>query len=218
MAETDVHIDQIIALREGLRAYFHDRPDVYVSGCMMFYSTEGEWEDCVSPDLFVVFGIPNHQRRVYKLWEEGKVPNLVVEVTSKKTKGDDLLIKRDLYEQIGVPEYVLYDPTGDYLRPPLQVFHLVQGRYVPQAVPGGRLRSIALNLEWRAEEGRLRLFDPRRGEYLLSPEEEFLARCQAEARAEAAESRAEAEAQARIAAEAELARLREELARLRGES
>ena len=37
MGETDMHIDALIYLREGLRDYFRDDPQMYVAGTMLLY-------------------------------------------------------------------------------------------------------------------------------------------------------------------------------------
>jgi len=108
-----------------------------------------------------------------------------------------------------VAEYFLFDPLGEYLKPPLRGCRLAGDEYtplVPQSGPEGELRLLSpvLGLELRAQRDELRLYDPGAGRLLLTPLEESLACQQAEARAEAAE--------------AELARLRAELERLRGRS
>lgn len=55
----------------------------------------------VAPDVFVIFGVPNKTRHVYKLWEEEKAPDVIFELTSRKTYQDDLSRKRLLYEELG---------------------------------------------------------------------------------------------------------------------
>jgi hypothetical protein len=57
MGETDVHIDALIYLREALRDYFRDDPQVYVAGNMLLYYEEGNPAACVAPDVFVVHGV-----------------------------------------------------------------------------------------------------------------------------------------------------------------
>src|SRR5947209_5867888 len=200
MAETDVHIDALIYLREALRDYFRDAPQVYVAGNMLLYYEEGNPAACVAPDVFVVQGVAKRERRTYKLWEEGQPPAVVFEITSRGSRLEDLGTKRVVYAMLGVREYFLYDPLGEYLRPPLQGYRLQEGEY-QRLLPGGEgeLVSQVLGVELRVEAGRLRVIDPAR---LLTPAE-----AQAARRAEAA---------ARRAAEAELERLRAELARLRG--
>lgn len=48
----------------------------------MFYYEEGDTSSVTSPDVFVVKGIDKHDRRTYKLWEEGVAPCVVFEITS----------------------------------------------------------------------------------------------------------------------------------------
>ena len=203
MAETDVHIDALLYLREALKDYFRDAPQVYVAGNMLLYYEEGNPAACVAPDVFVVQGVAKRERRTYKLWEEGQPPAVVFEITSRGSRLEDLGTKRVVYAMLGVREYFLYDPLGEYLRPPLQGYRLQEGEY-QRLLPGGEgeLVSQVLGVELRVEAGRLRVIDPATGERLLTPAE-----AQAARRAEAA---------ARRAAEAELERLRAELARLRG--
>jgi hypothetical protein len=130
---------------------------------------------------------------------------VVFEITSRGSRLEDLGTKRAIYAMLGVREYFLYDPLGEYLRPPLQGYWLQEGEY-QRTPPGGEggFTSQALGLELRVEDSRLRVFNPMTGERLLTPAEALVARRVADARA----SRAEAE----------LERLRAELARLRGET
>jgi len=196
MAETDVHIDVLIYLREALKDHFREAPQVYVAGNMLLYYEEGNPAACVAPDVFVVQGVAKRERCTYRLWEEGQPPAVVFEITSRGTRLEDLGTKRALYAMLGVQEYFLYDPLREYLRPPLQGYRLQEGEY--QRLPSGgegELVSQVLGIELRVEAGCLRVVDLATGERLLTP----------------------AEAQtARRAAEAELERLRAELARLRG--
>lgn len=195
MAETDVHIDALIYLREALKDHFRNAPQVYVAGNMLLYYEEGNPAACAAPDVFVVQGVAKRERRTYRLWEEGQPPAVVFEITSRGTRLEDLGTKRALYAMLGVREYFLYDPLGEYLQPPLQGYRLQEGEY-QRLLPGGEgeLASQVLDVELRMEAGRLRVVDPATGERLLTP-------------AEAQE--------ARRTAEAELERLRAELARRR---
>ena len=205
MAETDVHRDLMVDLIAMLREYFRDDPHVYISGNLFLYYQEGDPRRVVAPDVFVVKGIPGHQRRIYKLWEEDRPPDIVFEVTSPSTRGEDLRTKHDLYARLGVTEYFLFDPLDEYLRPPFQGYRLEQDRYVPlRPAADGSLWSAVLGLELHVRGERLRLFDPESQRWLPLPEEEPAARRAAEARAVVAEARA-------VAAEAELARLRAQL-------
>lgn len=209
MAESDVHYRRIVDVRHMLERYFADEPAVYVSGNLLLYYEEGEPRLCVAPDILVVQGVPKGLRRVYKRWEEGRVPQFVLEVTSRSTRGEDLGAKRGLYEWLGVQEYFLYDPLAEYLSPPLRGYRLVEGRFEPiTPASNGALVSQVLGLELHLRDGELRLFDPRAGRWLPTPAEEGAAR-------QEAERQAAAEAAARQQAEARAAELAAEVERLR---
>ena len=201
MAETDTHRDVMVYLIEALQDFFRDDPQVYVAGNLFVYYQEGDPAQVVAPDVFVVKGVPRRKRRTYKVWEEGKGPDVVIEVSSRKTRREDLGPKKGTYEMMGVQEYYLFDPLGEYLETPLVGYRLTDEGYRP--LKQEPLVSEVLGLALQVEEGELRLYDPATGEKLLTPLEAQEARRQAEARAEAAE--------------AELARLHAELDHLRGE-
>lgn len=220
MAETDLHRKIMIALLHALEEYYRKHSRVYVSGnIFVYYRDEAGVQQSVSPDIFVVFGVAKHDRRIYKLADEGKAPQVVIELTSTHTKVEDVVTKHYIYASLGVQEYFLFDPYTETMRPALRGFRLEGGEYVPMANDrrgAARLHSEVLGLELRVEQGLLRLFDPKTGKYLRSPEEaeEELRVAKAKLMREAkARQRAEAKA---AKAEAENARLREELARLRG--
>ena len=147
VAETDVHRTLMFELIGTLQAFFRADPHVYISGNLFLYYQEGDPRRVVAPDVFVVQGVHNHQRRIYKLWEEGVVPAVVFELTSRSTRREDLRTKYDLYARLGVTEYFLFDPLGEYLRPPCRGYRLEQGQYRP-LVPAedGSLWSAALGL------------------------------------------------------------------------
>ena len=139
MAETSVHRRCIIDTIGGLHECFDGRPDVYVSGDMFVYYEEGNPRASVVPDVFVVVGAVKDELReggwrdTYKLWEEPKGPDFVLEVTSRSTRRDDQVRKRALYARLGVSEYFLFDPKGEYLVPSLQGMCLRRSGYEPMA-------------------------------------------------------------------------------------
>lgn len=225
MAESDFQLRPLIYAVQSLRTYFQDRDDVYVSGNLFVYYEQGNPKAVVAPDVFVVIGAPRHDRPSYKLWEEPKAPDFVLEITSNSTYTEDQGVKRGVYALLGVREYWQYDPTGDYLKPVLQGFQLVERNYWPlpnRSEPDGGLRmhSAVLGLELRVAEGELRFHDPATGQKLHSHAEAEqawqqaeMARQQAEQAWQQAEARAEREAVQRRLLEARLAELE---ARLRG--
>jgi len=216
MAETDLHLRSMLYLLDALEEYFREEPRVYVTGNIFFYYRDENGKlKRVAPDIFVVKGTEKKERRIYLLEEEGRVPDLVIELISRKTKLKDLGLKRLLYANLGVKEYFVFDPLQEPLSEQLCGFRLRNKKeYLPMA--GSRLHSEVLNLDLAVEHGRLRLFDRRSGEYLRSHKEAEADRRAAEAGRHAAEAKTAQEAEARRNAEAELARLREELSKRKG--
>ncbi len=191
VAESDFQLNELIYAREGLRIYYRDRrgrDDVYVAGNLLIYYEQGNPRASVAPDVFVVIGVANHDRRSYRLWDEGaKAPDFVLEITSHSTREEDQGHKRELYRRLGVKEYWQYDPTGDYLKPVLQGLVLAAGEYGPIAggeTPSGRLAvaSEVLGLELHVTDDGLRFHDPDMGQYVMSHAEAEAARAAAEAR------------------------------------
>jgi Uma2 family endonuclease len=210
MAETDLHGKQMLDAIAALTHFFRNQPDVYVSGNLCLYYEKGVKGSYVAPDVLVTKGIGKEERRTYKVWEEGKPPDVIIEMTSRETRDEDVFFKRNLYEQVlKTTEYFTFDPTGDYLDPPLQGYRLVKGKYARIKETRGRLPSNELGLALAVENGWLRFYDLLTGEKLLTPQEAYAAQEQAEAALEQTEARLEQ-------AEAELARLRAELTALRG--
>jgi hypothetical protein len=205
---------------------------------MFLYYVEGNPRASVAPDLFVAWGVDKkRKRRTYKVWEEGRAPSWICEVTSKSTSDEDTVTKKDLYEHLGVEEYFLFDPLGEYLKPRLQGYRLVGGRYQRLAAQAdGSMPSQTTGLQLVPESERLRLRDAATGAPLPWQEEDAEARAVAErqveetrrariaAEREAVQQTQRADQQARKAEEERLARaaaeqrtlaLEEELARLR---
>ena len=203
MGETDLHRLWMIRIYDMLSWRYRGQ-QVYVASDLLVYFTEGRPKDFVVPDDFVVLDCDPGLRRTFKIWEEGRSPDVVWEVTSRSTRRKDMGFKMQTYARIGVQELFLFDPTADYLRPPLQGFRFVDGQSGPIApAADGALECRTLSLSLRLESGSLTMFDAATGERLLT---------------EAESERAAREAE-RVAAEDEIRRLREELARLqrRGE-
>ncbi|MGH7452973.1 MAG: Uma2 family endonuclease [bacterium] len=236
MAETPIHVLQIIALYMALRWWFLPRQDSFVGANMFLYYREGDPKKRIAPDVLVALGVPDHVRLSYKLWEEKQAPQAVFEITSCKTRKTDFGSKREIYAHLGVAEYYLFDPLGHYLNPPLRGYQLVDKEYVErelEALPqfaekslngaqGWRLVSNSLQLEfhavpsnkpgWRYE---LQVYDPATGKLVASPDEEREKRILFEQIALDAQARVEAATKARQAVEAELTRLRAEIEKFR---
>lgn len=210
MAETDIHAQCLIDLRTALDYHFREQPDVYVSGNLMVYYVEGNPAKCFAPDVFVVRGVPKGQRGIYKLWAEGVVPQIVIELTSRKTWREDLQTKWRLYEELGVMEYFIFDPEYDYMDEPLVGYRLENGKYVDMAIKDQRLRSEVLGLELVDTGETLRLLDPLSQQLLPNFKDASAAQQQLEA---AFQSEKDAQERA-TELEATLARYREQFGEL----
>jgi len=211
--ETNWHRIEINLLIDSLHHHWHDRRDYFAAGNMFIYFSfeQVRKRDYRGPDFFVVKGVDGTRHRgAWIVWEEnGRYPNVIVELSSPTTREMDLGPKKDLYEQtFRTPEYFCYDP--DDVR--LVGWRLTNGPHnelsYAELAPNERgwLWSSELSLwlgTWQGEY--LRVIDTWLRFYTADGQ---LMPSQAEAEAE----RAEAEARRAEAAEAEVARLRTLLA------
>lgn len=207
MAETDWHRILMTALIQTLEFRFVADSNVYVSGNLLIFYVPGNKRKHVSPDVFVVKGVRKMVRPNYLTWEEGKMPNAIIEVTSRTTRKEDTDTKFVLYrDTLKVREYFLFDPFGDYLKPArLRGYRLRKGEYEPIALVDGRMPSRELGLHLVQMDNTLRLYDPVTTGLLLTPDE----------RAEQEAQRAAQEAQRADKAEREAAAAIQEVERLR---
>jgi Uma2 family endonuclease len=228
VAETPIHRDNLLDGVKTLELFFADDPLVYVSGNMFVYYEKGNPRKHVAPDEFVALGVPKEKRRdAYLVWLEPRGPNVVIELTSKSTRNEDLKKKKAIYQdKMPVPEYFLFDPREEYLKPSLQGYRLRDGVYVPIESIDGRLPSTELGLELERSGEWLRFYDPASDRWIPTLQERVFAEEAAREHAEQlrkhermARERAEAEREgeriARQNAEGEAERLRRELEQLR---
>jgi Uma2 family endonuclease len=137
----------------------------------------------VAPDTFVALGVSPRERRSWFLWQEGKAPDVVFEFTSRSTRG--------LYAYLGVKEYYLFYPLGEYLRPNLQGFRLLDGAYQNIPLVNERLHSEQLGLRLKAHGAQLDLYEAQTNRRLLPPPE--MTDAPADAESEISRLRAEVE-------------------------
>lgn len=207
MGETDLHRDWMIRILHILQHRYRGQR-VYVASDLLLYYQEGDPTKFVVPDGFVVLDCDPGPRRTFKIWEEEKSPDVVFEVTSRSSRREDEIFKPRVYARLGVKEYFLYDPTSDYLDPPLQGYRLERGDHTRiEPDDAGTLGCEQLDITLRLDGGSLVMHDSDSGEVLYTEAEAEKAAREAERAArEAAEARADE-------LEAELRRLREELKR-----
>ena len=119
MAENTWQAEEIVRAFYTLKKHFSDRPDALVCVDLLVYYEEGK-RLSVAPDVFVSFGVGTGNRMTYKVWEEGKPPDFVLEVLSPKTSKRDQDDKQRIYAGMGVRECWLFDPMGGLMQPRLR--------------------------------------------------------------------------------------------------
>ena len=195
-------------------------PEALVALDVLVYPEQGNRYKSIAPDVLVALGLGMGGRTSYKVWEEGKPPDWVLEVASPSTEEKDRLSKRDEYAAMGVREYWLFDPKGDVYphgTPRLRGLTLEDGKYRPlesRLEDGVRMiHSEVLGLGVRTEGDLLRFWDPVEREDVWHQPEARASALQEAARAdrEAARAareaaRADREAAARLDAEARAGR------------
>lgn len=219
MAESDLHRDLILELIDTLKNFFAEREDVYVTGNILVYYTEGVIEDSFAPDVMVIFGVPNHQRRSYFVWKE-QPPTVIIEIASRSTWKVDRVDKRLLYEMLGVREYFIFNPEYPKRNPAFMAFRLSDKDILePLDIENGRVFSEELGLEIVDTGGSLRLFNPATKSFLQTRSELRREAREAEQRAKKAAQQAKKAEQRAVNAESQnselLARIAELEARLK---
>lgn len=163
MAETGLHVDAIIQLREFLDDLLADRADVWIGTDQFWYWRKGKPGARTAPDIMVVFGVPKEPpRRSFFTWREsGAIPAFICEFASQHTWRGDLGRKFKRFEKLGVKEYFVFDPEYRYLKAGLQAYRLRAGKYQvlrPSADKSVESKTLGVRL---VPEGRfLRLMDP----------------------------------------------------------
>ncbi|QTA92828.1 Uma2 family endonuclease [Desulfonema magnum] len=200
--ETNWHRIQMNLLIDLVHQLWRDRQNYFVGGNMFIYFSVQQVRnrDYRGPDFFVVKDTDGTRKRdAWVLWEEGgQYPDVIVELASASTIKTDLGLKKNLYERIfRTREYFCYDPDEDRL----YGWKLTPSGYV-ELTPDdrGRLRSKELSVwlgTWEGEHQRLDTLWLR----FYTDEGQLLP------------TSTEAETQRAEAAEAELKRLREMLAK-----
>jgi Uma2 family endonuclease len=169
--ETYLHLQQMMLLIKCLDWLWRDRQDFFAAGNLTIYYSphQKKSEKFRGPDFFVVLGTERKPRKSWVVWEEeGKYPNIIIEILSPKTAKSDRGLKKQIYQDtFRTADYFWFDP--DTLE--FQGFQLIQGQYQElQANEEGRLWSQQLGLYLGIHNSQLRFFTDRE-ELVLTPEE-----------------------------------------------
>lgn len=183
--ESDLHREQIDLLIRLLKWFWKSRQDFYVSGNLTIYYSprQKKSESFRGPDFFVVLGTESKPRKSWVVWEEdGKYPNVIIELLSDSTAETDRNLKKIIYQDtFRTPDYFWFDPNSLEFKG----FELIRGQYQElQPTPEGWLWSQQLLLYLGIHQRKLRFFTPEK--QLISTSEEVV--LEAEQRAAQAEA------------------------------
>jgi Uma2 family endonuclease len=177
--ESDLHLQQIIILLSCLELLWQEKNDYYASGNLTIYYNEEQLKkrDFCGPDFFVVLDTEKRPRKSWVVWgEQGKYPNVIVEILSDSTANIDRTKKKILYQNtFRTPNYFWFDPNTLEL----QGFRLIEGQY--QAISAneqGYLWSEELGLYLGIFDRKLRYFTVD-GQLVPTPQEAELQQRQA---------------------------------------
>ena len=178
--ESSLHYAQLALLvsclewlwRDSLRDSFASRDNFFIGANLTIYFSRQQLKnrDFPGPDFFLVKPTQKRPRKSWVVWEEdGKYPDLIIELLSESTADIDRTIKKDLYqERFRTHEYFWFSP--DDLE--LAGFRLLGQNY--QAIApdqAGWLWSETLELYLGAYNGQLRYFSSQ-GQLILTAEED----------------------------------------------
>jgi Uma2 family endonuclease len=180
---SDLHLQQIIILLSCLELLWRERSDYYASGNLTIYYNAEQLKkrDFWGPDFFVVLDTEKRPRKSWVVWgEQGKYPDVIVEILSDSTANIDRNNKKTLYQNtFRTPNYFWFDPNTLEL----QGFRLIEGQY--QAISPndrGYLWSEQLGLYLGIFDRKLRYFTAD-GQLVPTPQEAELEQRQAKEQA-----------------------------------
>jgi Uma2 family endonuclease len=199
MADNTLQLRWIVYLYSNLQWWFRDQ-QVFIAADLLWYPVEGNPKITKAPDVMVAFDRPDGDRLSYKQWmEENIPPQVVIEVLSSSNRALEMLEKQHWYAQYGVEEFIIIDPDSKRFVPMLREGEKL---VAPETVPDN-WQSPRLGIWLRHSEEGLKVFFP--------DETPFKTLTESQLETEKARLEAETQRQRAEAAEAELARLRQQL-------
>jgi Uma2 family endonuclease len=157
--ESSLHYLQLLILVTSLEWLWRDRNDFFIGANLTIYFSRQQLKnrEFRGPDFFLVKDTTREPRASWVVWEEeGRYPNLIIELLSDSTAAVDRGLKRDLYQdRFKTPEYFWFSPkTQEFAG-----FQLVNGQYAAIAPNAQGWRwSQELELYLGIQADRLRYF------------------------------------------------------------
>jgi Uma2 family endonuclease len=179
--ESSLHYAQLALLVSCLEWLWRDRKDFFIGANLTIYFSRQQLKnyDFRGPDFFLVKHTQKRPRKSWVVWEEdGKYPDLIIELLSDTTATIDRTLKKDLYQnRFRTHEYFWFSP--DTLE--FEGFRLISQQYEAIAPDQAGWRwSEVLELYLGVQDGQLRYFDAQ-SQRIPTPEEDA---AQAQHRAE----------------------------------
>ena len=175
LLEAAPHGSAVYHARHALNHFFRrvqQRADVFIAHNLLLIHQDGEAEIRLGPDLLVAFGLSKEPVSSYRIADQGKPPDWVLEVTSPSTKTRDRTVKKDRYAAMGVREFWLLELAGRHRAAQLQGFRLERGHYLSLAPLGEErppaIRSAVLGLDLWLDGELLRVRDSQTGAAALA--------------------------------------------------
>ena len=207
--ESSLHYSQLALLVACLEWKWRGRNDFFVGASLTVYYSQQQLRnrDFRGPDFFLIKNTEKRPRYSWVVWEEdGRYPDLIIELLSDSTAKVDRNEKKVLYQnRFRTPEYFWFDPQDLEF----SGFRLIGQEY--QAIVAnefGRLWSEVLELYLGIHDGKLRYFTPD-GELVSTPEEAAL---QAQQQATQAQEQATQAQEQAAQAQEQTAQAQEQLA------
>ncbi|UBF28573.1 Uma2 family endonuclease [Kovacikia minuta CCNUW1] len=169
--ESSLHYAQLALLVGCLEWLWRDRLDFFIGANLTIYFSRQQLrnKDFRGPDFFLVKQTEKRPRNAWVVWEEdGRYPDLIIELLSTSTASTDRTLKKTLYQnRFRTPEYFWFSP--DSLE--FEGFRLVGHEYEAIAPNNEGWRwSQELNLYLGVENRQLRYLTAE-GAMIPTPEE-----------------------------------------------
>ncbi|YAG12511.1 Uma2 family endonuclease [Nostoc sp. DSM 114161] len=114
--ESDLHREQIDLLIRLIKWWWRDRNNFYATGNLTIYFSPNQKksEEFRGPDFFVVLDAEKKDRKSWVVWQEdGKYPNVIIELLSDSTASVDKGLKKQIYQNtFRTPDYFWFDPNN----------------------------------------------------------------------------------------------------------
>jgi Uma2 family endonuclease len=169
--ESSLHYMQLLILVTSLEWLWRDQNDFFIGANLTIYFSRQQLKnrEFRGPDFFLVKDTEKRPRTSWVVWEEdGRYPDLIIELLSDSTAKVDRNLKKVLYEsRFHTPEYFWFSPESLEFKG----FKIVGNQYqeiVPNAQ--GLLWSEVLNLYLGVANVKLRYFTSQ-GDLVPTPEE-----------------------------------------------